>query len=133
MTIDSKTFLVNHENRTGQHRVAGFVKIIAETADDVVQIGHIQLVRREATMFLLCKHGDEWAEWYALSASGDASVLQAEADRLNALEYQKEHADWLERGETGAYPMPLDDPRREGYLTYFVREVADWPRVNEAP
>jgi hypothetical protein len=80
-------------------------------------------------MHLLCKHGDDWHEWYALSACQDAAPLQAEANRRNAEEYKREHLAWLARGKTGALPLPLDDPQRNGYLTYFVQHVADWPEI----
>lgn len=79
---------------------------------------------------LLCKNGEDWNEWHALSVGADKAAMQAEADRLNAKEYAREHAEWIARGKTGPYPLPLDDPRRRGYSTFFVREVPDWPDVD---
>jgi hypothetical protein len=82
-------------------------------------------------MHLLCTHGDSWNEWYALSASADAQALQAEAERRNREDYERQHAEWLARGKSGPLPLHLDDPRREGYRQFFVREVPDWPLVGD--
>jgi hypothetical protein len=80
---------------------------------------------------LLCKHGSDWNQWYALSAGPDAAALQDDADRRNRAEYDEDHGDWLKHGKSGPQPMPLDDPRREGYRTFFVVGVPDWPAVDE--
>lgn len=83
-------------------------------------------------MHLLCRNGENHPEWYVMSASADAAPLQSKADALNLEEYSREHAEWLERGKVGQYPLPLDAPERRGYRTFFVQEVPDWPGIEEA-
>lgn len=81
------------------------------------------------TMYLLCIVGDDPFDWSALSVGSNASEMQQEADRMDSADYEREHEEWLARGQTGPCPMPLDDPRRQGYRKYFVREVAVWPEI----
>lgn len=81
-------------------------------------------------MYLLCKRGDDWYEWFALSCHGERETLDAEAHRLNVAEYDAERAAFLSGNRSGGMPLPLDDPRREGYRTYFVRQVPVWPQVD---
>lgn len=80
-------------------------------------------------IFLLCKHGEDLHEWYVISASDLAAPLIAEALRLNEEEYAAERKAWLDAGKVGPETMPLDDPRRRGYQTYYVKQVPRWPSV----
>ena len=66
-----------------------------------------------------------------MSASAEAEPLMAKAEKLNAEEYEREHAEWLARGKTGPYPLPLDAPDRRGYRTFFVHETPDWPDLED--
>lgn len=83
-------------------------------------------------MHLLCRHGNDHYEWYVISASADSAPLMQKAEQLNVEEYERAHAEWLARGKTGPYPLPLDAPERCGYRTFFVQETPDWPAVQEA-
>ena len=77
-------------------------------------------------MFLLCKHGMDWKEWDVLSASNDKDALQLKADSLNEEEYRQDAVDY-EQGKISWRPLALNDPLRDGYKTYYVQQVPDWP------
>jgi hypothetical protein len=83
-------------------------------------------------IYLLCKNGFDWNVWYAISASTDESALETEAQRRNVEDYESMRREWEDGGKTGPFPLPLDDPRRNGYLKFFVRPVPEWPEVEEA-
>ena len=81
-------------------------------------------------MYLLCKNGEDWGDWDAISAHAEKEILDAEAERLNIQEYERDHKAWLKGGKQGYVLLALDDPKRKGYRTYFVREVPDWPETD---
>ena len=81
-------------------------------------------------MHILCKWGNNHHEWYAMSASPDRKTLDAEALRLNVADYEAQHKEWVDRGRTGPRVLALDDPKRQGFMPFFVEELPDWPSVN---
>lgn len=84
-------------------------------------------------MHLLCKKGMDWHEWYVISASADPAPLQTQASAMNVQEYEKELADW-EASRPTAYSRPKHPDKVEAqYHTYYVREVPDWPAMENAP
>lgn len=84
-------------------------------------------------MHLLCKNGQDWHDWYVISASADPSPLQAQAYKLNVQEYEKDLAVW-EAGTPKTYSRPKHhDNIEEQYQTFYVREVPDWPAMEDAP
>jgi hypothetical protein len=83
-------------------------------------------------MYILCKDGSDWGEWYPLSASQDKAALEEEAERLEVAEDHNNHAEWLAHGKQGPCPLTLNDPRLKGYRTFYVIAVADWPAQDKA-
>jgi hypothetical protein len=76
-------------------------------------------------MYLLCENDDCGSDWEAICVSDDLEKMNLEADRLN----KEDHQTCLKRYLSDPrYPKPmdLDDPRRHGYMKYFVIEVPVW-------
>ena len=81
-------------------------------------------------MHILCKSGNDWLEWYAISAGTDAAALQAEADRLNLEEYEQNYAEWKKNGPPDCKPFTIEEQRAKGYAgTFFVLDIPDWPAI----
>lgn len=76
-------------------------------------------------MYLLCEDYEE-NNWGVISCSHDRAPLDQEALRLNELDYDKCLRRYL---SDNRYPEPLklDDPKREGYMKFYVHEVPLWP------
>ena len=82
------------------------------------------------SIFILCKRGRDHNEWYVLSAFSDHKPLSVAADALNRSEYESMHKAWL--AGKGPEVEPPDDPMRADNLTFYVREVREWPDVEDA-
>lgn len=86
-------------------------------------------------VYLLCKYGRDWYEWNVMTSSKNKDELDLEAKKRNIDDYGIRHKQWIEQehfgSARGGEPLPLDDPRRDGPLTYFVISVPEFPEIDE--